>query len=113
MRAPEGAGEERSIEGLIYAHREYPAFLPKTSEKRRPVPFSFAQGRWHASYSRAVLGEQASRPANTLCFRLVGKGRFVENQVTLRWPIEQRLIITSVRKLIRLSSGAECEAFFQ
>lgn len=98
------------VSGYLYAHWEYPTFLPDDERAQQAMPFSIEQERWQDFYLAPVVEGQKTRPDQTICFRIIGEGRVVQRTPTDMWPATSTLVISSVKTLVRLPTDAECEA---
>lgn len=102
--------KRQPVSGYLYAHWEYPTFLPDDEGAQQAMPFSIEQERWKDFYLAPVVEGQKARPDQTICFRIIGEGRIVPRTPTDMWPATKTLVIGSVKTLVRLPNDAECES---
>jgi hypothetical protein len=103
-------GTVQPVSGYLDVDWEYPTFLPDDEGAQRAMPFSLEQKQWLDTYVASVVESRKTSPDQTVCFRITGEGRVVPRTPTSMWPATETLVISSVKSLVRLPSGAECES---
>jgi hypothetical protein len=99
----------RLVHGFLYAHWEYPNFLPDDFPNQRALPFEFNEKKWRDVYSEPDEDARKYRPNETPCFKITGEGYVAPRKPDSMWPANEQFIFTKIKKLEKMKTEAECE----